>query len=79
MGGGFVFTPSPSIVIHPYATVSIKAHVLMTLTMTDNSYSKWTSFFKSMCGKFNLKTHIDGSLPPQPDDPMWDQADRCFV
>ncbi|CAN6340218.1 unnamed protein product [Urochloa humidicola] len=43
--------------------------------MTENIYSKWASFFKSMCGKFGLKPHIDGFLPPQPDNPMWDPAD----
>ncbi|CAN6362593.1 unnamed protein product [Urochloa humidicola] len=46
--------------------------------MVDNAYSKWASFFRTMCGKFSLKHHIDGSSPPQPDDPMWDQADCCI-
>jgi len=49
--------------------------------MKNPNYSKWASFFKSMCGKFGVKPHIDGtSLPPPTTDPLWpswDQADCC--
>ncbi|CAO2149045.1 unnamed protein product [Urochloa humidicola] len=45
--------------------------------MADGTYSKWVSFFKTMSGKFGLKSHINGTLPAQPNDPIWDQADCC--
>lgn len=76
-GGGFILYPAAPAVVHPYATISIKSHIPMTLTMKTSSYSKWASFFKSMCGKFSLKSHIDGTAAPRPDDPDWDQANCC--
>ena len=69
--------PPPPVVVHPYATISVKAHVPVTLEMKNSNYTKWASF-KSMCGKFGLKSHIDGSVPPCPDDPQLDQVD-CRV
>ncbi|XP_066365217.1 uncharacterized protein [Miscanthus floridulus] len=38
----------------------------------------WAFFFKSLCGKFGLRSHIDGSAPPRPDDHQWDAAE-CYV
>ncbi|XP_034570878.1 uncharacterized protein [Setaria viridis] len=46
--------------------------------MKSTAYSRWASFFKSMCGKFSLKSHIDGTVAPHPQDLDWDQAD-CYV
>jgi len=69
------------VVLHPFATVSVKSHVPVVLEMKNPNYSKWASFFKSMCGKFGVKPHIDGtSLPLPTTDPLWpswDQADCC--
>ena len=59
----------PPIVVHPYATVPVKSHVPITLELKNSNYSKWASFFKSMCGKFGLKPHIDGTLPVCRTDP----------
>jgi hypothetical protein len=56
------------IVAHPYATVNVKSHIPITLDLQSN-YSKWAFFFKSLCSKFGLRSHIDGSTPPRPDDP----------
>jgi len=56
------------IVAHNYATVNVKSHIPFTLDLQSN-YSKWAFFFKSLCGKFGLRSHIDGSAPPRPDDP----------
>jgi hypothetical protein len=67
----------PEVVIHPYATVSLKSHVPITLEIKNSNYSKWASYFKSLCGKFGLKPHIDGTLTADPTDPNWDQADCC--
>jgi hypothetical protein len=61
---------------YPYATVSVKSHVPFMLELNSN-YSKWVFFFKSLCGKFGLRSHIDGSALPQPDDPQWDAAECC--
>ena len=64
------------IVAHHYATVNVKSHIPITLDLQSN-YSKWAFFFKSLCGKFGLRSHIDGSAPPRPDDPQWDAAECC--
>ena len=69
-------TPLPLIMAHPFATVTVKAHVPITLELTSN-YSKWAFFFKSLCGKFRLRKHIDSSAPPQPADPEWDATECC--
>ncbi|XP_012702322.1 uncharacterized protein LOC105914609 [Setaria italica] len=69
--------PAPPPTVHSYATISVKSHVPVTLTMKSNAYSRWASFFKSMRGKFNLKSHIDSTVAPRPQDPNWDQADCC--
>lgn len=45
--------------------------------MTSGNYSQWSSQFKSLCGKFGLRPHIDGSQLLQPLDPHWDLADNC--
>ncbi|XP_072146684.1 uncharacterized protein [Setaria viridis] len=75
-GDSFIQGTAPLPVIHPYATVSVKCAV--TPKMKNSNYSKWASYFKSMCGKFGLKPHIDVMLPPRPTDPYWDQADCCI-
>nr|XP_034570760.1 formin-like protein 2 [Setaria viridis] len=61
-GGGLHLTNAPPPIIHPYATVSIKSHIPMTLMMKSSAYTKWAYFFKSMCGKFGLKSHIDNTM-----------------
>ena len=63
------------IVAHNYATVNVKSHIPFTLDLQFN-YSKW-AFFKSLCSKFGLRSHIDSSAPPRPDDPQWDAAECC--
>jgi hypothetical protein len=30
-----------------------------------------------MCGKFGLRSNIDGTVAPRPGDPDWEQADCC--
>ena len=74
-GGSFILFLVASLVGHPYATINVKSHVPMTLTMKSTAYSRWVSYFKSMCGKFSLRSHIDGTVAPHPEDPPWDQAD----
>ncbi|XP_034586503.1 uncharacterized protein [Setaria viridis] len=49
----------------------------MTLDLRSSNYVKWSSFFKAMCGKFDLLRHINGTAPPNPLDAAWHQADCC--
>lgn len=63
--------------LNPYATVSVKSHMLITLELKNPNYTMWTSFFKSMCGKFGIMSYIDGTAP-RPTDPAWIQADCCI-
>ncbi|KAL6647997.1 hypothetical protein ACP70R_012221 [Stipagrostis hirtigluma subsp. patula] len=76
-GPGAVINNAPAAPIsNPYASASVKAHVPVALDMENSNYTKWSAFFKSMCGKFGLMEHINGS-PARPDDPAWEQADCC--
>ena len=68
--------PTQAIVVHPYTTVNVKAHVPVTLDMKSGNYSKWASFFTALCGKFSLRRHIDGTAA-HPDNPDWDVAECC--
>jgi len=68
--------PTQAIVVHPYTTVNVKAHVPVTLDMKSGNYSKWASFFTALCGKFSLRRHIDGTAA-QPDNPDWDVTEGC--
>jgi hypothetical protein len=63
--------------VSPYATIPVKSHVPMTLDLRSSNYSKWSSFFKAMCGKFGLMGLIDGTPPPNSIDAAWRQADCC--
>nr|XP_034570615.1 proline-rich antigen homolog [Setaria viridis] len=47
-GGGFIVYLAPPPAVHPYATVFMKSHVPVMLTMKSHAYSRWASFFKSM-------------------------------
>nr|ABB47203.2 retrotransposon protein, putative, unclassified [Oryza sativa Japonica Group] len=66
-----------SIFVNPYATVNVKTHIPITLELKHPNFNKWKTFFTSMCGKFGLLPHIDGTAPPRPDDSTWAQADCC--
>ncbi|XP_072150394.1 uncharacterized protein [Setaria viridis] len=63
--------------VSPYATILVKSHVPMTLELRSSNYSKWSSFFQAMCGKFGLMGHIHGTPPPNPITAAWSQADCC--
>ncbi|CAN6248021.1 unnamed protein product [Urochloa humidicola] len=63
--------------ISPYATIAVKSHVPMTLELRSGNYTKWSSFFEAMCGKFGLMQHIDGTAPPVNPTAVWTQADCC--
>jgi hypothetical protein len=69
--------PPQTIVVHPYTAVNVKTHIPVTLEMKNPNFTKWASFFKSLCGKFSLRPHIDGPPPPAT-DPSWDIAE-CTV
>jgi hypothetical protein len=48
------------------------------LELAHPNYNKWAAFFTSLCGKFYLGSHVDGSLAPAPTDASWVAAD-CDV
>ncbi|XP_062229973.1 uncharacterized protein LOC133927505 [Phragmites australis] len=50
----------------------------MVLDSKCPNYSKWSSSFESMCGKFGLMVQIDGSTPAKPEGAQWAQA-NCVV
>src|SRR5438552_1245428 len=69
-------SPSVPNFINPYATVTVRSHVPLILDLKTPNYSKWSSFFTSMCSKFGLMAHIDDTAS-RPDDTTWVQADYC--
>ena len=67
------------IFVNPYASVSVKAHVPITLELKNPNFTRWSAYFRDMCGKFGLLRHLDGPSPVagQPVDPAWEEADCC--
>jgi len=63
--------------IIPFATVNVKSHVPVTLELRAGNYTKWSTYFKAMCGKFGLLKHIDGTAAPAAPDDTWIQTDCC--
>ncbi|CAO1943818.1 unnamed protein product [Urochloa humidicola] len=63
--------------ISPYAMIPVKSHVPVTLELRAGNYTKWSSFFQAMCGKFGLMQHIDGTAVPAQPTAAWTQADCC--
>jgi hypothetical protein len=60
-----------------YATINIQSHVPIKLELRSPNYTKWKAFFESLCGKFGLLSHIDGTPPPDPRTDEWSKADFC--
>ena len=56
----------------------MKTHISVTLEMKNPNFTKWSSFFQAMCGKFSLHPHIDGPALPLTTDPSRDIAE-CTV
>ncbi|XP_025791956.1 uncharacterized protein LOC112873153 [Panicum hallii] len=73
------FATSGAIFINPYASVSVKAHVPITLELKNPNFTRWSAYFHDMCRKFGLLRHLDGPSPiaSQPVDPAWEEADCC--
>ena len=71
-------TQPPPIPMAAYATVSVQAHVPIKLELRSSNYTKWSSFFEAMCGKFGLLSHINSAPPPDPRTDAWNEAD-CAV
>jgi hypothetical protein len=50
----------------------------MTLELKNSNFTKWSEYFRAMCGKFGLLRHLDGpDLSTDAIDPVWEQADCC--
>ena len=60
-----------------YASVNVKQHMPITLSLERPNYSKWKAFFTAMCAKFGLLGHIDGTVATRPNDLTWSQPDAC--
>jgi hypothetical protein len=68
----------PAVFINPYSTVAVRSHVPVVLEMKNPNYSKWSSFFKTMCGKFGMSSHLNTASTADTTDIAWVQAD-CAV
>jgi hypothetical protein len=63
--------------VHPFASINVNHHVPTTLELKGGNFARWSSHFLAMCGKFGVLHHVDGSPPPSPTDPSWQQVDCC--
>ena len=69
--------PAPAVFVAPYATINVKNHIPVTLELTKPNFNQWEPFFTSLCGKFGLLPHVDGTAEARPTDPAWAIADAC--
>lgn len=70
---------SPAVVTTATNVASVKAHVPVVLDLKASNYNKWQTFFKAMCGKFALLSHIDGTVAANPTDTAWAQTDYTVL
>jgi len=68
---------APAILVAPYATISVKNHIPVTLELAKPNFNQWEPFFSSLCGKFGLLSHVDGTAAANPTDPAWAITDSC--
>jgi hypothetical protein len=61
-----------------YASVNVKQHVPISLSLERPNYSKWKAFFTALCAKYGLLGHVDGTEDARPTDPLWSQPDACI-
>ena len=66
---------APAVFVAPYATINVKNHIPVTLELTKPNFNQWEPFFTSLCGKFGLLPHVDGTVVARPIDPAWAIAD----
>jgi uncharacterized membrane protein YgcG len=66
-------------VVDAVQTVNIRAHVPVTLELTNPNHSDWRMFFDSTLGKFGLDGHISSSTPLTERDSDWQKVDQCIV
>jgi hypothetical protein len=59
------------------AYASVK-HVPIALSLERPNFSKWKAFFTTLCAKYGLLGHIDGTEDACPADPTWSQPDACI-
>jgi hypothetical protein len=69
--------PASAILVAPYATISVKNHIPVTLELQQPNFNQWEPFFTSLCGKFGLLPHVDDTAEARPTDPAWAIADSC--
>ena len=68
---------APAVFVAPYATINVKNHIPVTLELMKPNFNQWEPFFTSLCGKFGLLPHVDGTEAARPVDPAWAIADAC--
>lgn len=61
-----------------YGVVNVKSHIPISLEFSASNYSRWSQYFKTLCGKFGLLHHIDGTVA-RPGDAAWVRADYVVL
>jgi hypothetical protein len=65
-------------VLNPFSTINVKTHVPITLELTRPNFTRWSTFFRAMVGKFGLLPYLDPDVPARPSDLMWAQTDYAI-
>jgi hypothetical protein len=60
-----------------YATINIQSHVPIKLELRSPNDTKWKAFFESLCGKFSLLSHINGTPPHDLRTDEWSKTNFC--
>jgi len=72
MSGHTVAAALSASVAATLSVANIKNHVPVTLSFKAGNYSRWSTYIRAACGKFEVLDHIDGS-PDRPNKMLWEQ------
>ncbi|KAK1643523.1 hypothetical protein QYE76_061328 [Lolium multiflorum] len=74
-----VLAPPPSALSYTDTIADVTPFIPITLDLAAHNYYHWCHLFEVHLGRCNLRGHIDGSVPPRPDDPQWVKDDLAII
>jgi hypothetical protein len=78
LSSGALTSDVAPVVLNPFSTINVKTHVPITLELTRPNFTRWSTFFRAMVGKFRLLPYLDPDVPARPSDLMWAQTDYAI-
>ncbi|XP_051206355.2 uncharacterized protein [Lolium perenne] len=74
-----VLAPPPSALSYTDTIADVTPFIPITLDLAAHNYYHWCHLFEVHLGRCNLRGHVDGSVPPRPDDPQWVKDDLAII